>query len=93
MDDCGISPESVAATYQTFYAHYRTYTALIALTMNWNYKQPVEIHFGTGILNDLKELTAKSGYFRGLLVTSPSFVKRGVVDRLSAFFEEARVAE
>ncbi len=50
--------------------------------MNWTYRQPVAIRFGNGALTSLyDEITALGGR-RGLLVTSPSFVKRGLAERV-----------
>lgn len=48
--------------------------------MNWNYKQPVEIIFGSGRISELKELlnNAKSP----LLVSDPFFVESGLTDRI-----------
>ena len=50
--------------------------------MNWSYMQPVRIHFGNGYLEKLGEVIDDVGGRRGLLVTSSSFVKRGIVDEV-----------
>ncbi|MDE6334238.1 MAG: iron-containing alcohol dehydrogenase [Muribaculaceae bacterium] len=50
--------------------------------MEWTYRQPVEIHFGRGKLDYLPEAIRKTGARRGLLVTSPSFVRRGIAARI-----------
>lgn len=50
--------------------------------MNWNYTQPVAVRFGNGRLNELPQVIQGLGGTRGLLVTSPSFEKRGVVTHL-----------
>lgn len=50
--------------------------------MSWNYIQPVRIRFGNGSRNSLPdEITAISGS-NGLLITSPSFEKRGIIDEI-----------
>ena len=51
--------------------------------MIWNYKQPVTIHFGNGRIRELGSEVEKLGGSRGILITSPSFVKRGMVDKIS----------
>lgn len=48
----------------------------------WNYAQPVRIVFGAGKVKSLPDEIKKFGGRRGVLVTSPSFVKRGVVQQL-----------
>lgn len=50
--------------------------------MEWTYRQPVEIHFGRGKLDYLPKAIRKTGGRRGLLVTSPSFVRRGIAAHL-----------
>lgn len=47
--------------------------------MNWKYRQPVEIHFGVDAVKSLYDHIEKRGYTRGVIVTSPSFLKNGVV--------------
>lgn len=51
--------------------------------MIWNYMQPVTIHFGNGRIRELGSEIEMLGGSRGILVTSPSFVKRGMVDKIS----------
>lgn len=51
--------------------------------MIWNYMQPVTIHFGNGRIRELGGEIEKLGGSRGILITSPSFVKRGMVDQIS----------
>lgn len=48
--------------------------------MNWNYRQPVCIRFGEGVLRQLPEAVRSLGGKKGLLVTSKSFVARGLAD-------------
>lgn len=50
--------------------------------MNWNYEQPVRIRFGNGVTSSLAEEIRALGCERGILVTSPSFVRRGVAEEL-----------
>ena len=50
--------------------------------MNWNYKQPVEIRFGAGVIKTLAAEIKAFGGKRGLLVTSRSFVKRGLAGKI-----------
>lgn len=50
----------------------------------WNNCQPVKVTFGTGVLESLGNEIDALGVSRGLLVTSPSFVKRGVDGRVRA---------
>ena len=52
--------------------------------MVWNYMQPVTIHFGNGRIRELGGEIEKLGGSRGMLITSPSFVKRGMVDKISS---------
>ncbi len=57
----------------------------------WEYKQPVRVVFGNGIRYQLnEEIKALEGHC-GLLVTSPSFVKRGVVKELIDSCENVRM--
>ena len=51
--------------------------------MNWNYMQPVTIHFGAGNLAQLPEEIRGLGKTRGILITSPSFERRGLVSRIA----------
>lgn len=59
--------------------------------MEWEYRQPVVIHFGNGKLAQLSDEIDALGGTRALLVTSEGFVKRHVV---SAIVEdcEGRIA-
>ncbi len=50
--------------------------------MDWHYIQPVDIHFGNGMLSCLSEQIGKLGGRRGILVTSSSFIENGLVKRL-----------
>ncbi len=50
--------------------------------MNWNYTQPVTIHFGNGVIRSLNDEIRKLGGTKGILITSPSFVKRGMTERI-----------
>lgn len=50
--------------------------------MDWEYKQPVRIRFGEGMVRCLAEEIEKLGGENGVLVTSPSFVKRGITDKI-----------
>jgi len=52
--------------------------------MNWNYTQPVTIHFGNGVIRTLADEVRKLGGSRGILITSPSFAKRGMADKIKA---------
>lgn len=50
--------------------------------MIWNYMQPVTIHFGSGRIHELGSEIEKLGGRKGILITSPSFVKRGVAEKV-----------
>ena len=50
--------------------------------MLWEYRQPVAIRFGEGVLKELPELIAGLGGSRGLLVCTPFFVRSGLAERL-----------
>ena len=50
--------------------------------MIWNYTQPVTIHFGNGVIGSLNDEIRKLGGTRGILITSPSFEKRGMADKI-----------
>lgn len=52
--------------------------------MNWEYRQPVRILFGNGMIKQLPREIIRFGGKRGLLVTSPSFVKRGMAQQIVA---------
>ncbi len=51
---------------------------------SWCYRQPVVVDFGIGCVNKLPEVIRSLGASRAVVVTSPSFVRRGVVQTLSA---------
>lgn len=57
--------------------------------MIWTYRQPVKIEFGQGAIGRLPEVLRSLGIGRALLVTSPSFVARGLADSLVAATEGA----
>lgn len=50
--------------------------------MTWNYQQPVRIRFGNGLVNSLSDEVRAFGGHCGLLVTSASFARRGMVDHI-----------
>lgn len=50
--------------------------------LSWGYRQPVKIDFGVGCINKLGEVLCGLGASRVVLITSPSFVRRGVVHTL-----------
>ncbi|MCD8296689.1 MAG: iron-containing alcohol dehydrogenase [Prevotella sp.] len=60
------------------------------MSMQWEYKQPVRVLFGNGkrwkLTDEIKALGGKCG----LIVTSPSFVKRGTVKELIDACENVR---
>ncbi|MCD8291234.1 MAG: iron-containing alcohol dehydrogenase [Prevotella sp.] len=60
-------------------------------SMQWEYKQPVKVLFGNGkrwrLADEIKALGGRCG----LLVTSPSFVKRGTVKELTAACENVQM--
>ncbi len=50
--------------------------------MSWNYAQPVTIRFGNGRIAELvKEINALGGS-KGILITSPSFEKSGLIQKI-----------
>lgn len=49
---------------------------------NWTYTQPVRIVFGAGKIATLSTEIKKMGKKRGVIVTSASFVKRGLVKKI-----------
>lgn len=53
---------------------------MIADPISWTYYNPVRIHAGKGMLSTLPALVAHPGCW--LLITSPGFTSRGVVDRV-----------
>lgn len=58
----------------------------------WDYRQPVELHFGCGRRFELGQSVAQRGWQRGLLVTSAGFAKRGTAAELAACCEGRIVA-
>lgn len=48
--------------------------------MHWEYRQPVRVKFGNGMIGCLREEIEAMGLKCGVLVTSASFVKRGIAD-------------
>lgn len=50
--------------------------------MEWNYTQPVKIYFGNGHIQELGNIIEEIKGTRGILITSNSFVKRGIADEL-----------
>lgn len=49
--------------------------------MEWKYRQPVEIVFTHNAAEALSCEIAKAGWSKGILITSPSFVKRGIAEQ------------
>lgn len=47
--------------------------------MNWDYRQPVAIVFGSGKLAELGQIARQCGYANGLVVADPFFEKSGLV--------------
>ncbi len=52
--------------------------------MQWEYILPGTIHFGAGRIRELGDEIRALGKSNGILVTSPSFVRRGVTDQVIA---------
>lgn len=52
--------------------------------MEWTYRQPVKIRFTEDAAEVLRSEIESAGWHRGILVTSPSFVRRGVADDFCA---------
>ena len=50
--------------------------------MNWDYLQPVKIHFGKGRVKEIKEIARGLGCERGLLVAGPFFFKCGLAETI-----------
>lgn len=48
----------------------------------WQYLQPVTIVFGDGKLSELTDLCKKLNGSKGILITSPSFVKKGLAQKV-----------
>lgn len=58
----------------------------------WQYIQPVKVSFGPGTIDKLAEAIDNIGGTKGLLVTSPSFIKNGIAARLVEF-SNGRIAD
>lgn len=52
--------------------------------MEWEYMQPVVIHFGNGKIKELGDEILNFGGKNGILITSPSFEKRGIVEKIKS---------
>lgn len=52
--------------------------------MNWNYMQPVTIHFGNGRIQQLGDEIQKLGGSRGILICDPFLVKIGLTEKIIA---------
>lgn len=50
--------------------------------MMWFYKQPVEIQFGNGALNDLLTILKRENLSNGMVVCQDVFIENGLVDRI-----------
>ena len=50
--------------------------------MNWDYLQPVKIHFGKGRVHEIKKIARELGCERGLLVAGPFFFKSGLAEKI-----------
>ena len=50
--------------------------------MNWDYLQPLKIHFGKGRVKEIKEIARELGCERGLLVAGPFFFKSGLAEKV-----------
>ncbi len=55
--------------------------------MDWEYNQPVDIQFGNGSIKDIDKAIQKIKGHKGILVTSPFFVKNNVSDKIISFSE------
>jgi phosphonate metabolism-associated iron-containing alcohol dehydrogenase len=56
---------------------------------NWQYHNPVEIHFGPGIVRELSHIV---GSKRSILITTPGSTKRGISDSLKKLLGKSLVA-
>lgn len=56
---------------------------------NWQYRNPVEIHFGPGIINNLPDFVVSN---KSILITTPGFTKRGISDSLKKLLGKSLVA-
>lgn len=52
------------------------------MQMNWNYLQPVVIRFGNSRIGELGDAIRALGGSRGILITSRSFEKRGMAEKI-----------
>lgn len=50
--------------------------------MNWDYLQPVTIHFGKGRIKEIKTIAESLGCSRGILVAGPFFFKSGLAEKI-----------
>ncbi len=56
---------------------------------NWQYYNPVKIHFGPAIVRNLPHIV---GSQRSILITTPGFTKRGITDSLKKLLGNSLVA-
>jgi len=56
---------------------------------NWQYHNPVKIHFGPGIVRNLLQIV---GSQRSILITTPGSTKRGISDSLKKLLGGSLVA-
>jgi len=56
---------------------------------NWQYHNPVKIHFGPGIIRNLPHIV---GSQRSILITTPGSTKRGISDSLKKLLGGSLVA-
>ncbi len=56
---------------------------------DWQYQNPVEIHFGIGIIKNLPDFVASH---KSVLITTPGFTKRGISDSLKKLLGNSLVA-
>ena len=50
--------------------------------MNWDYLQPVKIHFGKGRISEVKDIARAIGCNNGLLVADPFFFTNGLAEKI-----------
>lgn len=50
--------------------------------MNWDYLQPVTIHFGNGRIKEIGDFAANLGCKKGLLVSDSFFAQNGLADKI-----------
>ena len=48
--------------------------------MNWDFLQPVKIHFGKGRVKEIIDIDRELGCVRGLLVACPCFFNSGLAE-------------